>query len=155
MPVATITARRASSVVVADRHPPLAVELSLAAEQLDPALLEPGQLAGVVEVVDHLVAAVEHRLGVEIPGHRLRTPGHAAHLLQQLAGAQQRLRGHAGVEGAFAADQLLLDQGHLEAAVGEPPRADLAGRAGAEHDHVEFGLRHPRITTRTVQSNQT
>ena len=50
------------SDVVADDHAPLAVEPALAAEQLDPALLQPGQLAGVVEVVDHLVAAVEHRL---------------------------------------------------------------------------------------------
>ncbi len=70
LPVATTTARRAISVSVADDDAALAVEPSLAAEELDPALLEPGQLAGVVEVVDHLVAAVEDRLRVELPGHR-------------------------------------------------------------------------------------
>ena len=75
LPVATTTARRAISVVVADDDPALAVEPALAAEQLDPAFLQPGQLAGVVEVVDHLVAAVEDRLRVELAGDRAATPG--------------------------------------------------------------------------------
>ena len=61
--------------LVADDDPALAVEPALAAEQLDAAFLEPGQLAGVVEVVDHLVAAVEDRLRVELAGHGPATPG--------------------------------------------------------------------------------
>ena len=56
--------------LLADGDPPLAVEPSLAAEELDPAFFEPGQLARVVEVVDHLVAAVEDRLRVEVPADR-------------------------------------------------------------------------------------
>ena len=65
LPVATTIARRALSRSSPTTNAPLAVEPPLAAEELDPAFLQPGQLAGVVEVVDHLVAAVEHRLRVE------------------------------------------------------------------------------------------
>ena len=43
---------------------------------------------------------------VELAGHRLAHARDAPDLGQQLARAQQRLRGHAGVEGALAADQL-------------------------------------------------
>ncbi len=74
--------------------------------------------------------------------------GHPARLRQQLAGAQQRLRRHAGVVGAFAADQVALDDRHREPAFGEAPRADLARRAGADHDRVEFSLAHLVIATR-------
>ena len=48
------------------------------AEELDAALLEPRQLAGVVEVVDHLVAAAQRRLGVQLAGDRLGGPRDAA-----------------------------------------------------------------------------
>ena len=65
LPVATTTARRRGQDVVADDDPALAVEAALAAEELDPAVFEPGQLARVVAVVDHLVAAGQDRLGVE------------------------------------------------------------------------------------------
>ena len=37
-----------------------------------PAFFQPGQLPRVVAVVDHLVAAVEHRLRVELAADRLR-----------------------------------------------------------------------------------
>ena len=43
----------------------------VAAEKLDAAFLEPGQLAGVVEVVDHLVAAGEDGRRIELAGDRL------------------------------------------------------------------------------------
>jgi hypothetical protein len=46
---------------------------------------------------------------------------------------------------------VLLDYRHLEPAVGEHARADLTGRAGADHDRVEFPVSHPN----TVQSVQT
>ena len=65
----------ATRVVVADDDPSLPVEPALAAEELDAVFLQPRLLARVVEVVDHLVAAGEDRLGVELAGHRLRTPG--------------------------------------------------------------------------------
>ena len=73
LPVATTTARSAISVVVADDDPALAVEPALAAEELDPAFLQPRQLARVVEVVDHLVAAGEDRLA----GRARRSPPRA------------------------------------------------------------------------------
>ena len=47
--------------IVADTHTLLAVEPSLSPHERDAALLEPRQLDRVVEVVDHLVAAREHR----------------------------------------------------------------------------------------------
>ena len=128
LPVATTTARVARQRVVADHDPPLAVEPALAAEQLDPVFLQPGQLPRVVEVVDHLVAAVEDRLRVEVAAHRLGDARHAPRLGEQVGRAQQRLRRHAGVVGALAADQVLLDDRDLQAAVGEPPGADLARR---------------------------
>ena len=133
---------------VADRHPPLSIEVPLAAEQLDPVLLEPRQLRGVAEVVDDLVAAGEDPVGVEVAGHRLGDAGNAPCLGQQLAGAEQCLRGHAGVVGALAADQVLLDDRDAHAAVGEPPGADLARGARPEHYRVEFGLVHAGAPTR-------
>ena len=137
--------------LLADDDAPLAVEAALAAEELDAVFAQPGLLARVVEVVDHLVAAGEDRLRVELAGHRLRDAGDTARLVQQLAGAQQRLRGHAGVVGALAADQVLLDDRDAQAAVAQTPRADLPGSTRAEHDRVEFGLAHagnlPRLRT--------
>ena len=114
--------------------------------KLDPAFFQPGQLAGVVEVVDHLVAAVEHRLRIELAAHRLGDARHPARLGEQVAGSQQRLRGHAGVVGALAADQVLLDDRHRQPAVGQPPGADLARRPGAEHDRVELPSRSRRYS---------
>ena len=148
LPVATTTALARDQRLLADDDPALAIESPLAAKQLDAAFLQPGQLAGVVEVVDHLVAAVEDRLRVEVAGDRGGDSGHTARLGQQLAGAQQRLRRHAGVVGALAADQVALDDRDREPAVGQPARADLARRAGADHDRVEFFLAHLGIPTR-------
>ena len=54
--------------------------------------------------------------GSSSPADQLARARHPLDLGQQLARAQQRLRRHAGVVGALAADQLLLDQGDLEAA---------------------------------------
>ena len=68
--------------------------------------------------------------------------GHPPRLGQHVGGAQQRLRGHAGVVGAFAADQVLLDDRDLQAAVGEAAGADLARGPGAEHDRVVLLLAH-------------
>ena len=88
----------------------------------------------------------QHRFGVELAGDDLADARHALDLGEQLAGAQQRLRGHARVVGALAADELLLDQRHLEPAVGEPAGADLARRARTDHDHVELPLAHASST---------
>ena len=150
LPVATTIAWLGAEQVIADAHPSLAVERPTAAEELDPAFLQPGQLAGVVEVVDHLVAAVEHCLRIEalVDGD----PRHALRLGEQIGGPQQRLRGHAGVVGALAADQVLLDDRDREPAVGEPARANLARGPGAKHDRVELLLGHRVFLPDSVQS---
>ena len=72
VPPARMTARRASSVVVADHDPALAVDPAPAADERDAAVLEPRQLRRVVEVVDHLVAAAQHGGRVELAARRLR-----------------------------------------------------------------------------------
>ena len=86
--------------------------MALVAEELDPAFLQPGQLPRIVEIVDHLVAAIEDRLRVELSGDRLGDSGHPPRLAEQVRWSQQRLRGHAGVVGALAADKVLLDDRH-------------------------------------------
>ncbi len=63
--------------------------------------------------------------------------GHAADLADQLAGPDERLRGHAGVERALAADQVPLAQGDVEVRLGKAAGGDLARRAGTDHDDVE------------------
>ena len=81
------------------------------------------------------------------------TPGTRRASASSVAGAQQRLRGHAGVVGALAADQVLLDDRHRQPAVGEAPGADLARGPGAEHDRVELPFAQPVFLPDTVQSS--
>ena len=70
-------------------------------------------------------------------------PGTRSTSAEQLSRPQQRLRGHARPEAALAADELLLDQRDVEAAVGEAAGRHLPGRAGADHDRVELARAHP------------
>ena len=153
-PVATTTARSARSSCSPTTISPLAGEAALAAEQLDPPFLQPGQLDRVVPVVDHLVAAGEDRRGVEPVLAGDRDAGHAVGLGQHLGRPQQRLRRHAGVVGALAADQVALDDRHPPAGFGEAAGADLAGRSGAEDDRVEALARSwtPHSRQRTIQA---
>ena len=106
-----------------------------------PRCLEPRDLLVVVEVVDDLVAALERGRHVE-PADRLRCAGDAPRLGQHLAGPQQRLGRHAAVERALAADEVLLDDGDLEAGFGQAPRAHLPGRPGTDDHDVEAALAH-------------
>jgi hypothetical protein len=128
--------------VVAHLHPALAVERALPAEQLDVSFLQPWELAGVVEVVDDLVAAVQRRLDVELTGHRLRRARHAPDLGERLGGPQQCLRRHARVIGALPANQVRLDDCHLQPPIGKAPGTHLPGRACPHHDGIEFPFRH-------------
>ena len=89
--------------------------------------------------MDDLVAPREHRRDVEPSA---RTPGTRPHLAQQLGRSQQRLRRHARVVGALAADEVLLDDRDLEPGLAEPSGRDLARRPGADHDDVEAALGH-------------
>ena len=59
-------------LLTVDGDPALAGEPAVAADQLDPAVLEPRQLGAVVEVVDDLVAARERGGDIELAGHGLR-----------------------------------------------------------------------------------
>jgi hypothetical protein len=120
---------------------PFAVEPRFASDQVDVPLLEPGQLDRVVEVVDDLVAPLEHRRRIELAGHGLAGARYPLDLGQELARSQQGLGRHAGVESTFAADQLTLDQRDVEALRGQSPGADLARGPGADHDHVVFAHR--------------
>ena len=92
--------------------------------------------------MDDLVAAVEHCPHVELAGHRLGRARDAPDLGERLRRPQERLRGHAGEERALAADEVPLDDRDLEPGLAEPPGADLARRAGADHDHIEGPLAH-------------
>ena len=115
--------------------PALAVQTAAAAHERDAALLEPGQLTGVVEMGDDVVTTPQDGRDVDRP--ELET-GNAVNLALELDRTEQRLRRHAGVVRALPADEPVLDDRHLEAVLGEPPGRHLAGDAGTDHDNVEF-----------------
>ncbi len=82
-----------------------------------------------------------------------RAPGIRASSASACAGPQQRLGRHARPVGALAADQLPLDDADVEALAGQPPGADLAGRARPEHDHVvALGRGHPAHLVTTLRA---
>src|SRR5882757_2104964 len=89
--------------------------------------------------MDHLGASPQHRLRVELVILADRHARDPPRLGEHVGGPQQRLRGHAGVVGAFAADQVFLDDRHLPAGFAEAPGRHLAGWAGAE-DYRVIGL---------------
>jgi hypothetical protein len=123
---------------LADRNAPLAVEAAAAAHERHVPLLEPGELDGIVEVVDHLVAPRQHGLDVERAAHRLAHTGHTRCLGEQLARSQQRLRGHTGVVRALTADQVLLDDRDIQPRLTEAASGHLTGGAGADHNDIEL-----------------
>ena len=123
-------------------HLPLTRETRVPAQNGDAALLEPRELDGVVEVMDHLVATAQHRLDVETAGDRLARAGNPLRLRQGLRRTEQRLRRHAAVEGALTADEVALDDCHAEARLPEPAGADLACRPGSNDDDVELVSGH-------------
>ncbi len=125
--------------VVADDDPPLAVEPPVSPDERDAALLEPGDHRAVVEVVDDLVAAREHRGDVELPDGDTR---HAPRLGRELPGPEKRLRRHAGEERALAAHEPLLHDRNRETGLSEPAGDHLPGCPGADHDDVELALAH-------------
>ena len=89
--------------------------------------------------MDHLVAPREDRVGVELAGSRLRCAGDPTRLVERLGGAEQRLRRHAGVVGALAADEMVLDDRHSQPVLAEAAGAHLARGTGADDDGVEVG----------------
>ena len=125
--------------VVVDGDPALSVQARLPAVQGDAAAVQPLHLGRVVEVVDDLVATVEHRLHGEGAD---RDSGNPLILGEQLAGSQQRLGGHARPVGALATDQLALDQRGVKALPRRGAAGDLAGGPRADHDDVVFVFAH-------------
>ena len=135
--------------LVSDQEATLAVEPGRAADERHAALVEPRQLRAVVEVVDHFVAPLERRLHVQLPRDGLARARDPPRLVERLGRPQQGLRGHARVVGAFAADEVLLDERDLEPAFAESAGACLARRTRADHDGVECPRCHdipPRST---------
>ena len=136
----TSTAR--DELIVADRDRPLAGDPRATAHDLDATVGEPGELGAVVEVVDDLVAAAQDGPNVELAADRLGCPWDPARLVDGLGGAQQRLRRHAGIERALAADEMRLDDRDAQACLPEPAGAHLAGGTRADHDDVELVRAH-------------
>jgi hypothetical protein len=101
----------------------------------DAALLVASDLLRVVVVRDHVVAVRGEARPVECG--RSDAGGSRA-LTLQLGRAEQRLRRDAAPVGAFAADQLLLDESDLQIRLRQRVERDLACGACAEDDDVEF-----------------
>ena len=98
-----------------------------AADQVDALARQPALLAGVGVVRDHEVAPGQRRLDVDLRARR-RLAGR----VHGLARAQQRLRRDARPVGALAADELALDEGDAQTALGERAGAVLARRAATD-----------------------
>ena len=110
LPVATTTACRARSVVVADPVTvPRAGEPARPADQRDPAPSSPVDLARVVPVVGDRVAPRSTASDVEYS--RRSTPGSRRAATTGVGRAQQRLARHARPVRALAADQLATPRG--------------------------------------------
>ena len=77
-------------------------------------------------------------------------PGDAARGAQGGRAAQEGLRGHAGPVGAFAADELVLHEHHVEASGPRPIRDVLADGARAHDDHVHLALHVSPLRARSA-----
>ena len=106
-----------------------------AAQQVDALARQPALLPGIGVVGDHEVAIGERRLDVD-----LRAGSRIARVLHRLTGAQQRLGRDARVVRALTPDQLALDEGDPQAALGQRPGAVLTRRAAAHDDDVVVGV---------------
>ena len=93
VPVAMTTARRAASVSSPTCTVRSPVMPPVAAHQRDPVGLEPRRLVVVVEVVDHLVAALEDGLHVERRRPPRRCPGRARASASTWPGRSSALEG--------------------------------------------------------------
>ena len=113
-----------------------------------PLALQPGHLVLAEQELDalhvggdHLALARQHPAEVEpdIAVHQHAVVGELVpRLLVMLAGLQQRLgRDAADVEAGAAERRPLLHAAHLHAELGGADGADIAARAGADHDEVE------------------
>ena len=107
-----------------------------AADQVDAFALQPGQLPIVSPVRGHVVALGEGGRGVELAGDRLGGARRTSRRGQHVTRPDERLGGDAAPVGALTTDQLPLDDGNGEAAVGQAAGRVFAGRARADYHHV-------------------
>src|SRR5450755_1348744 len=121
----------------------------IASNQRDTPVLEPRNRTRVIHVVNDLLPARKHSVDVDLTAHGLGRARNAARLGQRVSRTQQRLRRHARIKGALATHELGLDDGNPVALLGQAPRQHLAGRAGADHDHIKRS-RAQRGSSRTV-----
>jgi hypothetical protein len=122
-------------------YPALPLDATVTTYQRDPTLFEPREMMGVIQVVDHLVAASEHRRDIKLAAECLGCAGDSRRLGEHLRRAQQRLRWHTGIEGALTSHEMGLDKGDLATVLGQTPSQHLAGGTGTDHDHIE----HPGL----------
>ena len=80
--------------------------------------------------------------GTSRPSTACAAPGTRRASASTWPGRSSALDGHAAVEGALAADEVLLDDDDLEAGVGQAARAHLPGRAGTDDHDVAAALAH-------------
>ena len=119
-----------------DGHFADAADAAVAADQIDARTLDPRHLAGIRPVAREGVAAFEDGSDVEVAGDGFSGTGNATSGAERGRRAQQRLRGHAGPVGAFAADELVLDDDGGEAALHGAVGDVLAYSSAAEDDEV-------------------
>ena len=111
---------------------------AVAADQLDPGVLDPLDLAVVLPVGREVVAALQDGGRVQGPGDGFFGAGDGLGAVEGGAGTQQRLGRHAGPVGAFAAHQFRFDQHCGQPALHHAVRHVLAHGAGADHNDIEF-----------------
>lgn len=81
----------------------------MAPHQIDVRALQPRHLSVVAPLMDDLIAPAQRRRDVHSALHGTGRARDGAHGLERGAGSQQGLGRHARPVGAFAADELALD----------------------------------------------
>jgi hypothetical protein len=102
---------------------------------------EPRHLVRVVEAVDEQVPALEHRpVTSSVPVTACCAPDTRIGLGHGLCRRSSAFDGHAAVEGALTADEVVLDDRDRQAGVAEAARCDLPARPGSYDDDVVLRL---------------
>ena len=102
---------------------------------------QPGQLALIAPAAGHVVPLGQGGGEIDLAGHGGCSAGDAPRRRQDIAGADQRLAGHAAPIRALAAHQLPFNQGHGQSTVGAAPSQHLTRRAGSDDHDVVIHVR--------------
>ena len=122
-------------------HLPRSGDPAVAADQFDPGVLHPLDLAVVLPVRGEVVPALQDGGRIQGAGDGFLGAGDGLRAVQCGARTQERLRRHAGPVGALAAHQLRLDEHRRQAAADHAVRHVLAHGARADHNDIEFPLK--------------